>query len=110
MADKPEDVRIKVAHELFDSMERGTLAEVGVDRKHARIEHLLRLDQVRERSNRRATEDRGESPTIPQLAGGILWLRWHGDSCRVLSFLIFRVPRSFLVLELLGVDHHAAGA
>ena len=104
MPDKPEDVRIGVAHQLFDSVESGTLAEAGVGRQHAGIHHLLRLDQVRKRSDRRATEDRGESPTIPQHAGGKLWLRRHDDSCRFLPFL-FRVPRSFLVLKLLGVGH-----
>ena len=104
MPDKPEDVRIKVAHQLLDSVESGTLAEAGVGRQHAGIHHLLRLDQVRKRSDRRATEDRGESPTIPQHAGGKLWLRRHDDSCRFLPFL-FRVPRSFLVLKLLGVGH-----
>ena len=104
MPDKPEDVRIKVAHQLLDSVESGTLAEAGVGRQHAGINHLLRLDHVRKRSDRRATEDRGESPTIPQHAGGKLWLRRHDDSCRFLPFL-FRVPRSFLVLKLLGVGH-----
>ena len=75
MPDKPEDVRIEVAHELFDSIERGPLAEVGVGGQHAGIKHLLCLSPVRELlSNGRAAEDRGESPTIPQLAGGELWL------------------------------------
>jgi hypothetical protein len=104
MPDKPEDVRIKVAHQLLDSVESGTLAKAGVGGQHAGINHLLRLDHVRERSDRRATEDHGESPTIPQHAGGKLWLRRHDDSCRFLPFL-FRVPRSFLVLKLLGVGH-----
>ena len=86
MPDKPEDVRIEVAHELFDSTERGTLAEAGVGRQHAGIKHLLCLSQVRERSNRRAAEDRGESPAIPQRAGGILWLR---HCCLFFPFILF---------------------
>ena len=86
MPDKPEDVRIEFAHELFDRIERGTLAEAGVGRQHAGIKHLLCLSQVRERSNRRAAEDRGESPAIPQRAGGILWLR---HSCLFFPFILF---------------------
>ena len=87
MPDKPEDVRIEVAHELFDSIERGTLAEVGVGGQHAGIKHFLRLSPVRERSHRRAAEDHGESPTIPQHAGGELWLlRRHRFLCLFLFF------------------------
>ena len=86
MPDKPEDVRIEVAHELFDSIERGTLAEVCVRGQHAGIKHFLRLSPVRERSNRRAAEDHSEPPAIPQHAGGILWLR---HSCLFFPFILF---------------------
>ena len=86
MPDKPEDVRIEVAHELFDSSERGTLAEVGVGGQHAGIKHFLRLSPVRERSSLRAAEDHGESPAIPQHAGGELWLR---HSCLFFPFILF---------------------
>ena len=86
MPDKPEDVRIEVAHELFDSTERGTLAEAGVGGQHAGIKHFLRLSPVHEWADCRAAEDRGESPTIPQHAGGELWLR---HSCLFFPFILF---------------------
>jgi hypothetical protein len=87
MPNEPEDVRIELAHELFDSIERGTLAKAGVGRQHVGIKHFLRLSPVRELlSNGRAAEDHGETPAIPQRAGGELWLR---HSCLFFPFLLF---------------------
>ena len=86
MPDEPEDVRIELAHELYDSIERGTLAEAGVGGQHAGIKHFLRLSPVHEWSNGRAAEDHGEPPTIPQHAGGKLWLR---HSCLFFPFILF---------------------
>ena len=102
MPDKPEDVRIEVAHELFDSSERGTLAEVGVGGQHAGIKHFLCLSPVREWADRRAAEDRSESPAIRQRAGGELWLRRrHRFLFLLLERLIER--KSVLVLKVVGV-------
>ena len=104
MPDEPEDVGIELAHELFDRIGRGTLAEVGIGRQHAGSTHFLRLIPVREQwSNGRAAEDCGESPTILQLAGGELWLRRRHRFLFLLLELL--IVRSFLVLKVVGVGH-----
>ena len=70
MADKPQDVRVKLVHQLLERSYRGALAEVSsIHVEDADLKHLLGFLVILQWRNRGAAEERSEAAAVAQHSG-----------------------------------------